>query len=416
MDQGALIAELEKAGRDEELKRRVARQLAEPGAAAVPGLVAALGQVGRTAMWGVRDALVMIGPPAFDAVVAARARAEKVPDWWELGHVLRAFDERCLPQYVGALGHPMKEIRQQALGGLQNLGEAAAGALVDVLPFLGDGDSYTRYHAEKTVRAVGRNSGDTLRGIRRGGPGHLRRYALTALGLIGGEAQLGERDLEVLERLVRIKIAADVPDTLPEHRWLAVPGATYEGLFDAMGLHDRRPCTLSMGLSAMEDDVAVVREEGGAERSAFRVFVTPELDGWRLVYADTALWEMHWDVDDLLSRISAACGEAQFFFQDDHCDAMVWAVAVDGAMRRSYWRHSDPEWYGEPMEWEAPLGEDEEAYEDNATSECSVGLACCALSLDPSGVGEYTAMRGHGWLAVTEAGVGHGPFTGALRI
>ncbi len=372
-------------------------------------------------MWGLRDALRLIGPAAFDAAVAARARAEKVPDWWELGHVLRGFDERCFPQYVAALSHPMKEIRQQALWGLQNLGESAASAVVDVIPFLDDADRYTRYQAEKTIRAIGGQAGPVLRGIRREGPAHLRRHALNALALIGGEAEIDERDRRALERLVRIKTAQDIPESLPEHRWLAVPGETYEGLFAAMGLHDRRPCTISMGLAAMEDDVALVAGPDGTKRPVYRVFVTPELDGWRLVYADTPLWEMHWDVDGLLGRVSAACGQAQFFFQDDHSDSMVWALAVDGVVRRRYWRYGEPEWLGEPLDWEDPLGADpdfdpDDDHEPNATQASSVDRAARKLSLDPTGVGEHTPTRGHGWLAVTEEGVGHGPFTGALRI
>ncbi|MFJ4619939.1 hypothetical protein [Streptomyces sp. NPDC088812] len=421
MDQGALLAELEQAGRDKELTARIVRRLAEPGADAAPGLVAALGTASRQAMWGLRDALRLIGPPAFDAAVAARARAEKVPEWWELGHVLRGFDERCLPQYVTALSHPMKEIRQQALGGLENLGEAAAGAVAAVLPFLNDRDSFTRYKAERTIRAIGRQAGPELRGIRRTGPARLRRHALSALALIGGEAALDERDLRALERLVRVKSAQDTPRDLPEHRWLAVPGATYEGLFDAMGLHDRRPCTIAMGLSAMGDDTAVVTAPDGTRRTAYRVFVTPELDGWRLIYADTPLWEMHWDVNALLRRISAACGQAQFFFQDDHSDSMVWILALDGAVRRSYWRYGEPEWQGDPLDWEEPLSEDpdfdpDDDHEPNATLASSVDAAARELSLDPTGVGQHTPLRGHGWLAITEEGVGHGPFTGVLRI
>lgn len=423
MDQGSLFAELESAGHDKELTARIVRLLAEPGAAAVPGLIAALGTVPRDVMWGVRDALRLIGPPAFDAAVAARARAEKVPDWWELGHVLRSFDERSLPQYTEALSHPMREIRLEALWGLANLGRAAATAVPDVIPFLNAADSYTRYQAEKTIRAVGRGAGPLLRSIRREGPGHLRRHALTALAMIGGEAELDRRDVSALERLVRIKVAEDTPDTregLPEYRWMAVPGDSYEGLFEAMGLHDRRPCTIAMGLSAMEDDEAVVQDADGTERTVYRVFVTPELDGWRLIYCHTPLWEMKWDINELLGRISAACGEAQFFFQDDHSDSMVWVVAQNGAIRRSYWRYGEPEWTGEPMDWEEPLTADPdhapEGYEPNATRESSVDSAACSLSLSPAGVDETTLMEGHGWLAVTEEGVGHGPFTGALRI
>ncbi|MCX4445353.1 HEAT repeat domain-containing protein [Streptomyces sp. NPDC058369] len=424
MDQTALIAELELATKQKESTSGIVRRLAEPGAAAAPGLVAALGTVSRPALWGLRDALRLIGPAAFDAAVAARARAAKVPEWWELGHVLRGFDERCIPGYTAALSHPMKEIRQQALWGLQNLGEAAAGTVPEVIPFLNDADSYTRYQAENTVRAIGAEAAPLLRAIRRDGPSSLRRHALTALALIGGADSMGERDRRALERLIRVKTAQDTPDPLPDHWWLAVPGATYEGLFEAMGLHDRIPCTLSMGLSAMGADATEITDPDGTRHTAYRVFVTPELDGWRLIYADTPLRQMTWSPTDLINRLSAACGQAQFFYQDDHSDSMVWAVAVDGVPRRRYWRYSDPEWEGEPMEWETPLSADpdydpEEGEEDddpNATTETDTTGAASSLSIDPTAVGSRTALRGHGWLAITRPDTGHGAFRGALRI
>ncbi|MFF2328733.1 MULTISPECIES: HEAT repeat domain-containing protein [unclassified Streptomyces] len=420
MDQAALIAELEQAVRDREATSDIVRRLAEPGAAAAPGLVAVLGTVSRSAMWSLRDALRLIGPAGFDAAVEARTRAEEVPDRWELGHVLRGFDERCIPQYTAALSHPMKDIRYQALWGLENLGEAAADTLTDVIPFLDDRASYVRYRAEKAVGAIGAHAGPALRAIRRDGPAHLRRHALTALALIGGMDQFDERDRRAMERLVRIKTAQDTPESLPDHCWLAVPGATYEGLFEAMGLHDRVPCTISMGLSAAENDTTVVMDPDGTEHTAYRVFVTPELDGWRLVYANTPLGSMVWDVDELLSRLSAVCGQAQFYCQDEHSDSMIWSVALDGVPRRRYWRYETPEWRGEPMDWEEPLTADpdydpDEDQEPNATMECDVNSAAYSLSIEPAEVGSATTLRGHGWLAVTRPGVGHGAFTGVVR-
>ncbi|MEU2248307.1 hypothetical protein [Streptomyces sp. NPDC019224] len=417
MDQTALIAELEQAAKHSQPTAGIVRRLAEPGAAAAPGLVAALGTVTRSALGGLRDALRLIGPPAFDITVAARARADKVPDGWELDHVLRGFDERCIPQYRAALTHPMKEIRLQALGGLKNLGEAAAGTLTDVIPFLNDADSYTRYAAEQTLGAIGTGTGSVLRDIRRDGPAHLRRCALTALAIIGAADLLDERDRRALERLIRIKAAQDTPDSLPDHQWIAVPGATYEGLFDAMGLHDRIPCTLSMGLSAAENDAVDVTDPDGTRHTAYRVFVTPELDGWRLVYANTPLSPTVWNYADVLERLSAACGQAQFFSQDEHSDSMIWAVALDGVLRRRYRRNELPEWEGDPMEWETPLGDDpEEEYEPNATRECDTNAAAWSLSLVPEEVNADTTLRGHGWLAISRPDVGHTAFSGALRI
>ncbi|MEL5956615.1 hypothetical protein AADR41_17900 [Streptomyces sp. CLV115] len=417
MDQAALIAELEQAVRDRRATSDIVRRLAEPGGSAAPGLVAVLGTVSPSAMWSVRDALHLIGPAGFDAAVEARTRAEEVPDSWELGHVLRGFDERCIPRYTAALSHPMKDIRHQALGGLENLGEAAAGTLTDVIPFLDDRAGHNRYQAERTVRAIGANAAPTLRGIRRDGPAHLRRYALTALAVVGGMDQFDERDRRALERLVRIKTAHDTaPDSLPDHCWLAVPGAAYEGLFEAMGLHDPVPCTISMGLSAMDNDTAAVVDPDGTEHTAYRVFVTPELDGWRLIYADTALGSMFWDMDELLSRLSAACGQAQYYCQDEHSDSMIWSVALNGVPRRRYWRNEIPEWRGEPMDWEEPLTDDPDYdHAPNATMECDVNSTAYYISVDPDQVEPTTTLRGHGWLALTRPGVGHGAFTGVVH-
>ncbi|UNO38448.1 HEAT repeat domain-containing protein [Streptomyces sp. MST-110588] len=432
MDQGALITELAESRHDDAATARIVRQLAEPGAEAVPGLVAALPTVPRKVMLELVKALRLIGPPAFDAVLAAIARDEEVPDRWELGQAMRAFDARCIDRYVAALAHPRIDIRQEALWGLGNIGAEAAGAVPAMLPFLDDRDSRTRHRAGEAIRSIGRSAAPRLREIRREGPAHLRRQALAALALVGGEADIDAKDLRALERLVRIKITQDEPQSLPEYRWLAVPAATYEGLFDVMGLHDRRPCTISMGLSAMEDDMALVQAADGKKELVYRVFVTPELDGWRLIYADTALWEQHWDFHDIIERLSAVCGEAQVYFQDDHSDSMLWAVAKDGVLERGYWRYSDPEWIGEPLDWEKQVKDDDddssldEEGEDerdddldsvtNASGVINAGIAACHLSIDPESVGYDTSMSGHGWLAVTAEGVGHTPFTGVLRI
>ncbi|MFB8089095.1 hypothetical protein [Streptomyces sp. NPDC055992] len=333
MDQDALIAELERATKDREPVDAIVRRLAEPGADAAPGLVAAV-------------------------------------------------------------------------------------ALTDVIPFLNAPDSSTRYTAAQTVRAIGAGSGPVLAGIRRNGPSRLRRHALTALAVIGEADLLDERDRRALQRLIRVKAALDTPEALPDHQWIAVPGATYEGLFEAMGLHDRIPCTLSMGLSAAENDSVDVTDPDGTRHTAYRVFVTPELDGWRLVYANTPLSPAVWKYTDVIERISAACGQAQFFAQDEQSDSMIWAVALDGVLRRRYWRNELPEWEGDPMDWEEPLTDEDHAeeHEPNATTEADTNGAAWALSLVPEDIDEDTTLRGHGWLAISRAGVGHTAFAGALRI
>lgn len=417
------MAELGQA-RDKESRDRLVGRLAERGETAVPALLAALPTAVPYSREMVKEALWLIGPPAFDAALAALAADEKGRGSHELGRLVRAFDERCLTRYIAALEHPSETIQQEGLSGLEHLGAAAIPALRAVLPFLGTGGHarFTQFKAERALQAIGPAVLPELRGIRRNGPGPLRRHALTALTLLGGESALDEQDRRALERLARIKTSgpgADDVEPLPEHWWFAVPGDTYEGLFTALGLHDRRPCTLSIGNSATQQgDTAVVTRPDGSRHTAYRVFVTPELDGWRLVYADTPLGEGQWGLTEL-AAISAECGHAQMFFQEDSMDAMTWAVAENGTVRRAYERYQEPEWTGDPMPWETPITADPDYDPDyqvpGASAETEVEGAAKALSLYPPDIGPGTTVRGHGWLAVTEEGVGHGPFAGALR-
>ncbi|WP_406196951.1 hypothetical protein OH807_10910 [Kitasatospora sp. NBC_01560] len=220
-------------------------------------------------------------------------------------------------------------------------------------------------------------------------------------------------DRAALAEAARLAFAAERPGPLPDHWWLAVPGATYEAAFEVLGLHDRIPVTVRYGLAAQEEDEKHTPEE------VHRVFVTPEYAGWRLIYAESPLRETTWWPHEVVERLSAACGSAQVYFQDPHADSVIWAVAEHGALVRGYWRYGEPEWTGEPLPWEEVLTaadfaepEDyEDAYAEPNTSEVqSIGAAASRLSLDPGAVSAGTPVRGHGWLALTVAGAGHGGF------
>ncbi|MEU6232904.1 hypothetical protein [Kitasatospora sp. NPDC047058] len=217
----------------------------------------------------------------------------------------------------------------------------------------------------------------------------------------------------------RAAFAAERPGPLPDHWWLAVPGETYEAAFEVLGLHDRIPVTVRYGLAAQVHDDKYTPEE------VHRVFVTPEYAGWRLIYAESPLREATWWPHDVIERLSAACGRAQVYFQDPLADAMIWAAAEDGTVVRGYWRNSEPEWTGEPLPWEERLTvedfEDEEEFEDaypepNASEEQSFGTAAARLSLHPAMITAETPVRGHGWLALTVAGAGHGGFGGTPQL
>ncbi|MFI1852471.1 hypothetical protein [Streptomyces sp. NPDC020480] len=72
MDQEQLMAELGQA-RDKESRERLVRRLAERGETAVPALPTAVPSSREV----VQQALWLIGPPAFDATLAALATDEK---------------------------------------------------------------------------------------------------------------------------------------------------------------------------------------------------------------------------------------------------------------------------------------------------------------------------------------------------
>ncbi|MFB6614990.1 hypothetical protein ACFCV9_12365 [Streptomyces sp. NPDC056367] len=273
------------------------------------------------------------------------------------------------------------------------------------------------WQAEKDLKALGPEGVRGLLDIRRQGPGALRRPALHALAMIGAGDELDDRDRRALERLVRIKLPDDRP--LDHHCpfiWLAVPAATYEGLFEALGLHDRIPATMAMGMSAMHHDTAVTTGPGGEERTVHRSFITPEFAGWRMVFGGLVFKT----AEEIATRVSAHCGEAHFYFRDAYDDDHSWAIAEQGRLVRSYQTYREPAWTGEPMPWETPQTDDDHwepgLYEPNASCETNANGVAEKLTVDPEEIDENTPMTGHGWLAVTAPGVGHGPFPGALEI
>ncbi|MFD5426985.1 hypothetical protein [Streptomyces sp. NPDC127084] len=237
---------------------------------------------------------------------------------------------------------------------------------------------------------------------------------LGALLEAGFTDRLGERGRMLLARRALLKACYEEPSPLDTGGWwFAVPGERYEGLFTALDLHDRFPVTLGEGVEA---------EWLPHRRGALPVFVTPELDGWRLAMGNLAdVVGVDWD--DWMSaveRLSAECGEAQMFFEDEADGSNVWVVAEQGRVRRRYGREDDPEWVGEPLPWEELRVHDEdfdpeydEAGPEDGTADAAT--ACAQLSVDPTRIGAGTRIGGHGWLALSAPGVGHEDLPGLVR-
>lgn len=413
-DIAALVGDLN--GGDPERVAAAVEQLAALGERALPGLLA--GVVAHPSAQQLKaygDVLIPIGPPAFDAVIAA-ARAGEV-DGWLRGRLLRAFDERCAGQYAALALDPDQWLSNGGFEGLLRLrvdSDAGMRALVAKAGRGGDFYGPSGEYARAMLDAFAPRLRELCRD--RTASRHERRGALALLVEAGGLDALDARDRTLVERLVRVKLPGNVravPDTQLSAWWLAVPGATYEGVFEALGLHDPRPVTVEAGAVAAMCAAIPAPSEEDPSRRVSRAFVTPELDGWRLVFGQfpQLVGRDAWNgMTETVERVSAACGQAQLFFVDDAGGADFWFVAKDGRLSDLYTGEDD-------LDEEDEDEDDEEDYEaaDDVTG--GVREACGELSVDLDLVGVFdTVVRGHGWLAVTAPDVGHGQFPGLLPV
>jgi hypothetical protein len=373
--------------------------------------------------------LAHIGPPAFDAVVAAWRQGE-ISDW-HLGRLLGVFDERSADQYATAATDPDRRMTGNGFSGLVRLRVDSDAGLRALVKASSRGHAaFYDYKAAEYARLLADSFRPRLRGLRRdpAESPRTRRGAMAALVAGGGTDALDQRDQAAIDRLIRVKIPHETP-SLPSLGlsgwWLAVPGASYEGLFEVLGLHDRRPITITGGREASEggNDTVGLTDHDGTTRTVGRAFITPELDGWRLVYGPLRLLlgKPWFDMIETVGRVSARCGRAHFFFLDEAGGSDVWVVAEEGRVIRQYTAYGDPEWEGDPLPWETLAVDDPEydpAYDDYPPNAGTAGAetACGHLSVDPRKVGPDTRVRGHGWLALTEPDAGHGVFPGILPL
>ncbi|MCX4851224.1 hypothetical protein [Streptomyces sp. NBC_00893] len=401
-------------------------RLAEQAESVVPELLRGVAGVQRTAdLQPVMRVLRHIGPAAFDGVLAAWRR-EEVTDW-QAGRFLGVFDERSTDQYAALAADPDYGKSGNGFQGLVRLRVDSEAGLMALVGSFARG-RLVPYKASDYARLLHDSFRPRLRSLRRdpAASPRIRRGAMAALVAGGGGDALDDRDRAAVERLIQVKIPDEVPE-LPSPIlsgwWMAVPGASYEGVFEALGLHDRRPVTVAAGVQAAESGEIRVPGQDGADRPVGRAFVTPELDGWRLIFGsfDQLVGDPWDDMIETVERVSVHCGQAQLYFLDDAGGSDVWIVAENGRVIRQYAAESDPEWEGDPLPWETLAVDDPDfdpEYDEVPSNAGTAGArsACGYLSVDPDEVGPDTEVRGHGWLALTAPGVGHGAFPGTLLI
>ncbi|MFF5933805.1 hypothetical protein [Streptomyces sp. NPDC012508] len=396
-------------------------QLAAQPDRVVPELLRSVAGVQRTVdLKPVVRALRHIGPPAFDRVLAASRRKELTG--WQAHRLLGAFDERCADQYAALAADPDHKESSNGFEGLVRLRADSEAGLTALVGCFARGRRIP-FEASDYARLLHDSFRERLRALRRdlSAAPTIRRGAMAALVAGGGVDALDDRDRAAIQRLIRVKIPHEtprLPDATLSGWWMAVPGATYEGVFEALGLHDREPVTVSAGVEASETREIPVPGPDGAGRTVGRAFITPELNGWRLIFGqfDLLVGDPGDGMFETVERLSLHCGQAQFFFLDDAGGSDVWLVAQDGRMIRQYVAEGEPEWEGDPLPWETAAVDHPDDHAPSHAGTMGARSACRYLSVDPGEVGPETDMRGHGWLALTEPGVGHGAFPGTLRI
>ncbi|MDX2707644.1 HEAT repeat domain-containing protein [Streptomyces sp. PA03-6a] len=405
------------------------------------------------------DVLCRIGEPALLPLVEAVASAGSPEALrrlrWALGRL-----EVSDPLVLGPLlTHRDAQVRMSALSSFQRRGEAAAAFVDLLLPLLGDPDDEVRQTAVSTLTAIGRGAVPGLRHVRQRpatGP-WTRSGALEALAAIGGPAALSARDLAAWRRLTSIKLLTEVPAGM--HlcgSWYALPTSDQDAVLAAFELGDPEPVTIRTGSVAWNHD-RHRRGRGLPHQDCARVFVSPSLEGWTLVFGHSSHDAHHiTDADDreaaLEDVVRRRCAELGSRFGAAHWYGMscgdgwtAWCVAEGGQVLRHYdafvaeERGDD----GPPHPAESglllphqddgfPQGafdgvdpSDPEAFRAHyrqVKEELGIPDVCYAtdiaarLSVDPGALGAHTRATGRGVLALTACGREHGHPAGALPV
>ncbi|WP_164540402.1 HEAT repeat domain-containing protein [Streptomyces abyssomicinicus] len=339
------------------------------------------------------------------------------------------------------LDHPHPTVRGSGLILLRRQGEAVVRRFLGpVVAALGDPVPEIRRQATEALRGIGDEALPVLAGLR-GNPApapRVRAGALEALAEIGGPAALGQRDREALRRLVRVKLLDEVPR--PPHlcgTWYAVPTHDQAAVLDAFGLTAAEPVTLRGGACAWNHDSHAM--SSGPHAGCSRVFVSPALDGWTLVFGDTAE-DAHRLRNDpegeagpvaraRCAALSARFGSAHWYGMSCGDGWTAWCVAERGEVVRHYDVYEAAEGgddgVGAPHPAEAGLLLPHTEPDDDADdadvlahyeAQCDATDVAARLSVDPDALGPHTVVSGTGVLALTACGLEHGHPAGALGL
>ncbi|MEU6243137.1 hypothetical protein [Streptomyces sp. NPDC047024] len=242
-----------------------------------------------------------------------------------------------------------------------------------------------------------------------------------------------------------ITLPAEVPDGM--HlcgSWYAVPTGDQDAVLEAFGLAEPEPVTLRAGAEAWKRDQHVWDRRPHARCS--RVFVSPVLDGWTLVFghsspdaheiADGGEADFRRVVRRRCTGLSRRFGAAHWYAMNCGDDWTGWCIAEGGEVVRHYDAdlaetggddgpgHPAEEGYLLPHQRPLPQDavdtldlDDPHAFiagylrlreELGVPDTCYAKDIAARLSVDPAALGPHTRVAGRGVLALTACGREHG--------
>ena len=128
------------------------------------------------------------------------------------------------------------------------------------------------------------------------------------------------------------------------NRWLVVRSSNPQAVQVALGLHNVMACSWEQGLAEAQD---------------FKLFLSPPIKGWILIFG-LGLPDPSDDVDDtfkLILSLSGTLGQVQFFSANRVVNSHAWVQADHGRILRAYAWSGTTLWnQGEVTSAEAELG------------------------------------------------------------
>ncbi|WP_433473776.1 HEAT repeat domain-containing protein [Spirillospora sp. CA-142024] len=384
-----------------------------------------------------------IGRPALDPLIEAMATAPTPEVARRCGWAHSGLEIDDLSTFVPGLSHPSPKVRDNTAYVLQLKGTAALPYVPGLIALLDDPDADVRRRVIWALQEIGPDVVPLLHDVRRSGAGRLRRPALEALAAIGGPSALEDRDRALVRRLIRVKLATETPESM--HlcgTWYAVPTGDQPAVMDAFGLSDPETVTMRLGASAWNHDH---HAWSGEHRSCRRVYVTPRLDGWTLVFGEP--FDSHDDeldpaaVQGHCRELSRRFGAAHWYGASCGDSWTAWCVAEKGEIARYYDIEDPDDQIGSHAAEDDHVLPHIDAFPDGAfdgvdyndsdaflarylqvkkdlgiPDNAHATTVAARASVDPAALGPATDVQGHGVLALTPCGREHGHPRGALDI